>query len=146
MTFYTFNLAHRFRPCYSTLVGHSRQAQRREPEGPSGIELRLRSRTVERDNYATECLPCLVRQHASENARTVFVALGIDPPDFPVPKGKYRLGNYLLDVEDLSKTGVYGEYHGIGYVVKDGQNIACIRMSVKFEPIDNFGSLPALYG
>ncbi|XP_063628837.1 uncharacterized protein LOC134800258 isoform X2 [Cydia splendana] len=93
-----------------------------------------------------ECLPCIVREHAWENTKKVLVALGIDPPAFPIPKGEYQLDNYLVDVEELSKKGVYGEYHGQGYIVKDGQDIACLRMSVKFEPIDNFGSMPSLYG
>ncbi|XP_063541249.1 uncharacterized protein LOC134750086 [Cydia strobilella] len=93
-----------------------------------------------------ECIPCLARAHASENVRAVLVALGINPPDFPVPKGEYRLDNYLVNAEDLDKISVYGEYHGTGYVVKDGQDVACYRMLIKFEPIDNFGSFPALYG
>ncbi|XP_063541592.1 uncharacterized protein LOC134750361 [Cydia strobilella] len=93
-----------------------------------------------------ECIPCLVKEHAPENAKTVLMALGINPPEFPIPKGEYRLDNYLVNVEDLSKEGIYGEYGGQLYVVKDGQNIACVRMSVKYEPIDNIGSLPALYG
>ncbi|XP_063368420.1 uncharacterized protein LOC134656823 isoform X2 [Cydia amplana] len=93
-----------------------------------------------------ECIPCIVRERASENARKILEALQVDPPVFPVPKGEYRLDNYLVDVEELSKKGVYGEYRGTGYIVKDGQDVACYRMSVKFEPIDNFGSLPSLYG
>ncbi|XP_063389023.1 uncharacterized protein LOC134674805 isoform X1 [Cydia fagiglandana] len=93
-----------------------------------------------------DCLPCIVREHAWENARSVLVAVGIDPPDFPIPKGEYKLDNYMVDTEELSKKGLYGEFQGTGYVVKDGQDIACYQMSLKFEPIDEFGSVSSLYG
>ncbi|XP_063389026.1 uncharacterized protein LOC134674805 isoform X2 [Cydia fagiglandana] len=60
--------------------------------------------------------------------------------------GEYKLDNYMVDTEELSKKGLYGEFQGTGYVVKDGQDIACYQMSLKFEPIDEFGSVSSLYG
>ncbi|XP_063389020.1 uncharacterized protein LOC134674804 isoform X4 [Cydia fagiglandana] len=93
-----------------------------------------------------DCLPCLARERGWESTRSVLVALGIDPPDFPIPKGEYKLDNYVVDAEGLAKKGLYSEFQGTGYIVKHGQDIACYQMSVKFEPIDEFGSVSSLYG
>ncbi|XP_061717406.1 uncharacterized protein LOC133525163 [Cydia pomonella] len=88
----------------------------------------------------TDCLAETVKKHGEESARRVFAFVGIDPPTFPIPKGFYHAVNYVANMSNILKESVYGEFKADCYVVKDGMDVACLQLYVKFEPVNNYDS------
>jgi hypothetical protein len=52
-------------------------------------------------------------------------------------QGEYHLKNVLLDLEELPEDGIYGDFGVDGYIVKDGVDVACVQISVKYEATDS---------
>ncbi|XP_063384446.1 uncharacterized protein LOC134670573 [Cydia fagiglandana] len=86
----------------------------------------------------TDCLADTVRQYANASARRALTFVRIDPPTFPIPKGYYKAENYLANMSKVFKECVYGEFKADCYLVKDGMDLACLRLYLKYEPVDNY--------
>ncbi|XP_061717409.1 uncharacterized protein LOC133525166 [Cydia pomonella] len=90
---------------------------------------------------ADDCLPNFIKKHAKENVEKVLVSGGVDPPDFPIKKGSFHLKDYVISMEEMEKEGVYGTFEVEAFIIKDGQDVACIKITVKYEPRDDYGSM-----
>ncbi|XP_061717408.1 uncharacterized protein LOC133525165 [Cydia pomonella] len=86
--------------------------------------------------WADDCLPCACKQFAGKNMKRGFEAAGIDPPDFPIPKGRYDIHRFIVDSNGLPKFGMWGEWMADAYVMKDGKDMACQQVLMTYEKTD----------
>ncbi|XP_063622883.1 uncharacterized protein LOC134794943 isoform X3 [Cydia splendana] len=82
---------------------------------------------------ADDCLPNFVKKHAEVNVKLVLGSAGMDPPDFPIQKGRYDVHQFIVDSNGLPKYGMYGEWLADAYVVKDGKDMACQQVVMTYE-------------
>ncbi|XP_063538180.1 uncharacterized protein LOC134747491 [Cydia strobilella] len=92
---------------------------------------------------ADDCLPNYVKRYAEENVKMILASAGVDPPDFPVKKGSLHLKDYVMNMEEMAKDGVYGTFEVEAFILKDAQELACIKVTLKYEPEDDYGSMGA---
>ncbi|XP_063384743.1 uncharacterized protein LOC134670856 [Cydia fagiglandana] len=90
---------------------------------------------------AYHCARKFINVAARENMRRALVLAGVDPPEFPIPKGEYEVRNFVLDMENLSKQGVYGDFVSDAFLTKDGQDVACLKLLLRFEQLDDWPPL-----
>ncbi|KAL0879828.1 hypothetical protein ABMA27_003534 [Loxostege sticticalis] len=82
---------------------------------------------------ADESLPRYVQKYAADNARDFLGAAGLDPPDFPIPKGEHVVKNYVFDYSELPEDGIYGEFGADAYIVKEEKDIACLHLDLEYK-------------
>ncbi|XP_063622992.1 uncharacterized protein LOC134795087 isoform X1 [Cydia splendana] len=90
---------------------------------------------------AYDCARKFINVAARENMRRAFVLAGVDPPEFPIPIGEYQVRNFVLDMENLSKQGVYGDFISDAFITKGGQDMACLKLLLRFEQLDDWPPL-----
>ncbi|XP_063622881.1 uncharacterized protein LOC134794943 isoform X1 [Cydia splendana] len=90
---------------------------------------------------ADDCLPNFVKKHAEVNVKLVLGSAGMDPPDFPIQKGSLHLKDYVMNMEDMEKEGVYGTFEVEAFVIKGGEEQACAKVVVKYEPKEDYGAM-----
>ncbi|XP_061717407.1 uncharacterized protein LOC133525164 [Cydia pomonella] len=82
-------------------------------------------------------LPRFVKAHSEKNIKYGLELAGLDPPDFPVPKGELHIKNFVINMDELAQEGMYGEFMGYGYIIKDLRDVACMKVYYKYEPADD---------
>ncbi|XP_063538182.1 uncharacterized protein LOC134747493 [Cydia strobilella] len=90
-------------------------------------------------NYG--CARILIYFAARDNVRRSLEAVGLDPPDFPIPQGEYHVENFVLDLSHLNNRSLYGSFSSEVIFWKDGQDVACLKVALSFEPLGD-GSPP----
>ncbi|XP_063366424.1 uncharacterized protein LOC134654894 [Cydia amplana] len=87
--------------------------------------------------WGDDCLPCAGKKFAEENVKRGFIAAGIDPPEFPVPKGRYDVKQFVVDTTELPQfsrlLGMDGEWSADVYVIKDGRDLLCHQIVMLYE-------------
>ncbi|XP_030023272.1 uncharacterized protein LOC115442387 isoform X2 [Manduca sexta] len=78
-----------------------------------------------------------IEQHSKENLENLLTAAGVDPPEFPIPKGKYTVNNFIIDYCDLPPNGPYGEYEAVACIMKDAVKALCVVTNVEFVEDDD---------
>ncbi|XP_063622993.1 uncharacterized protein LOC134795087 isoform X2 [Cydia splendana] len=87
------------------------------------------------------CARILIYFAARDNVRRALEAVGLDPPDFPIPQGEYHVENFVLDLSHLNNHSLYGNFSSEVILWKEGQDVACLKVALRFEPLED-GSPP----
>ncbi|XP_045453630.1 uncharacterized protein LOC123662894 [Melitaea cinxia] len=83
----------------------------------------------------------MIRQYGSkENIINALTLANIDPPEFPIPKGKYHVDDFMIDYCKLPRDGFYGKFEGVGYLMRGSDKVGCIKMVMEFNKFDDDNS------
>ncbi|XP_026736860.1 uncharacterized protein LOC113500312 [Trichoplusia ni] len=63
-----------------------------------------------------------------------FNAVGINPPALPIPKGNYKINEYVYSKEIMP--GLFGTYMIKLYIVKDNLDEGCIEIQIEGEEVE----------
>ncbi|XP_063366425.1 uncharacterized protein LOC134654895 [Cydia amplana] len=88
---------------------------------------------------ADDNLPRFVKAYSAKNIKHGLELAGIIPPDFPVPRGELHIRDFVINVDELAQEGMYGDFLGYGYIIKDLRDVACMKVYYKYEPNDDKG-------
>ncbi|XP_030026890.2 uncharacterized protein LOC115444731 [Manduca sexta] len=76
-------------------------------------------------------------KYTNENIKQLLLLAGVDPPEFPLATGSYKVQNYMVDYCNLPPNCPYGEYEGTGCITKHGQRVCCVAAIVEFVEDNN---------
>ncbi|XP_063384742.1 uncharacterized protein LOC134670855 [Cydia fagiglandana] len=83
------------------------------------------------------CARILIYFAARDNVWRALEAFGIDPPDFPIPQGEYHAENFVLDLSHLNDYSLYGNFSSEVSLFKEEQDVACLKVAIRFEPLED---------
>ncbi|KAF9824723.1 hypothetical protein SFRURICE_010330 [Spodoptera frugiperda] len=73
------------------------------------------------------------KKHTGDNWNKLLALGGVDPPDCPIPTGEIKINEFIVDYQQMEKTGLYGTFDVIVYLLQEGHRIICTQWMLRFE-------------